>query len=116
MSPLEQLIALAKEGYSRGWDGLDARDKIQQIDSLATQLGAKLLTELHGLVQVGFGCPSAWEARTALDQYVYIRYRYGQLTVDVDSETVLELSVGEHWEGIMSTHEMLELTRYTEAM
>lgn len=38
MSPLHQLINLAKEGFSRGWDSLDQRDKLKEINDLTVQI------------------------------------------------------------------------------
>lgn len=38
MSALDRLLALAREGFSRGWDGIDARDKLIAIAAEETEL------------------------------------------------------------------------------
>ncbi len=65
------------------------------------------------------GCPSDWEAQDHLGRYVYIRYRWGHLTVRV-SETeatlfneapIMLLQHGDPYDGVMSADEMVELTK-----
>lgn len=34
MQDFKRLLELAREGFSRGWDGLDARDRLTEIESL----------------------------------------------------------------------------------
>ena len=68
-----------------------------------------ILTKLE---QVCYGCPSSWEGLTASGQRVHIRYRYGWLQVESNGELIFEEPSGDSWCGIMSTEEMLQLTKY----
>ena len=34
MQDFHRLVELAREGFSRGWDGLDARDRLDEIQRL----------------------------------------------------------------------------------
>jgi hypothetical protein len=38
VSALDRLLALAREGFSRGWDGLDRREKYAEIAAEETEL------------------------------------------------------------------------------
>ena len=55
-------------------------------------------------------CPSQWDGETENGAYVYIRYRYGLLRVDMDQQTVFEATVGDSLGGVMGTDEMLRIT------
>ncbi len=53
-------------------------------------------------------CPSQWDAWTENDEYVYVRYRYGYLTIDygIHGKSILEKSVGDGMCGVMSFNEL----------
>lgn len=51
-------------------------------------------------------CPAQWEGRTTDDEYVYIRYRYGILSLDIAHETVYNEAVGGPMDGAMSWDDM----------
>lgn len=56
-------------------------------------------------------CPSQWEGETVDGSRIFIRYRYGILTVSIDGERVLRGEIGDRLDGAMSTEKMLSLTR-----
>jgi hypothetical protein len=66
-------------------------------------------------------CPSQWNAWTDDGEYVYIRYRWGCLSIDRamtpdawredDCEVVLEKDIGELWDGQMSYDELKRFTK-----
>lgn len=73
------------------------------------------------LEQTCDACPSQWDAWTEDGTYVYIRYRYGFLTVtkyegdpyadpDQRGDVVYADTHGDDMDGLMSTREMLLLT------
>lgn len=68
-----------------------------------------LLTKLE---QVCYGCPSSWDATTHRGERLHIRYRYGWLQVECNGEIIFEEPSGNSWDGIMSTEEMLALTKF----
>jgi rRNA maturation protein Nop10 len=51
-------------------------------------------------------CPSQWEARTFDDKFVYIRYRWGTLSLEIDDEVVKVINYGDGLDGVMDTEEM----------
>lgn len=68
---------------------------------------------LRNLRQTCYACPSQWEALTEDGQFVYIRYRWGQLTLGVGdtlTEAVGNVSfskqVGDSLDGAMSIWEV----------
>ena len=63
---------------------------------------------LLNLIQIGFGCPSAWLADTITGSEIYIRYRYGTLRVYVDDEMVFNQQVGDTYSGVLDTKLMLK--------
>lgn len=61
------------------------------------------------LAQTCFACPSQWEGRSIDGRRIYIRFRNGWLTVDVDGVGVFgEAAPGD---GVMDTNLMVRLTR-----
>lgn len=78
----------------------------------------KPTVSLSTLVQTCSACPSQWEAKDSLGREIYIRYRWGHLTVRC-AETegtlfanppIFSLSHGDPLDGIMDTSEMVDLT------
>lgn len=58
-----------------------------------------------------FACPSQWVAKTddEAEQDVYIRYRWGELTMAIDNIIVIDLESDDRMDGVMSTEQMLQL-------
>lgn len=56
-------------------------------------------------------CPSQWEGETLEGDYIYIRYRWGYLSVTLDSEEVFGEEIGEDMDGIMDFYELEEATK-----
>ena len=75
-----------------------------------------MMPTIKHLEQTCFACPSQWEGETTDGKYIYIRYRWGYLSVDVDGKEIFGLHVGSNTGGVMSEKEMLEITglRYVE--
>ena len=67
-------------------------------------------------------CPSQWEGRTADCRAVYVRYRWGHLSVRVSrekdlrpnaavmGESVFEMDPGGRYDGSLEYHELVDLT------
>ena len=65
------------------------------------------------LVKTCDALPSQWHGITQDGKFVYIRYRYGSLTVEVGPhwlEQVFELDCGSAWSGFMEDDEMQQHT------
>lgn len=57
-------------------------------------------------------CPSQWEGYTEDNQYIYIRYRWGYLSVTLDDQDcIFGEQVGGEFDGIMNSTEMMRLTK-----
>jgi hypothetical protein len=58
-------------------------------------------------------CPSQWDAWTDDGKYVYIRYRWGHLSIsyEVLGEPILEKNIGDEYGGVMSFEELVEHTK-----
>ena len=68
-------------------------------------------------------CPSQWEGHTDDDRQIYVRYRWGNLTIEVSEpgdteknaavfgELVFEAQCGDGLSGIMSYNKLKELTK-----
>lgn len=52
MSALDKLVALAKLGYSRGWDGLDAREHLVNVAAEETELRGILEGAVRAMSEV----------------------------------------------------------------
>src|ERR1700738_476752 len=69
--------------------------------------------ELASLSQTCHMCPSQWEGRTVDGEYVYIRFRWGTLTLGFGPDAVLgpqaycEQVGRDEWDGAMDTGTML---------
>ena len=73
--------------------------------------------KLYGIKRTTYACPSQWEGTTEDDRPVYIRYRgsifeirigpvNGTIDDAVNAETVYERSVGDEFDGYMSSDDM----------
>lgn len=68
---------------------------------------------IRGIRRTCEACPSQWSARTKEGREVYIRYRWGWLTVELDGpfgELIYEGEHGDEWDGYMDTDTMLRHT------
>ena len=65
------------------------------------------MIHVHSLEQTGNFCPSQWEGRDDEGRQVYIRYRHGRLTAQLDGRLVYEGTHGDEWDGTMKTETML---------
>ena len=53
-----------------------------------------------------FACPSQWEGMTEEGFYVYIRYRWGYLSVSVGREDVYGKRIGDSYDGVLDDEGM----------
>jgi len=53
-------------------------------------------------------CPSQWKGETEDGETVYIRYRWGYLSVDIGINDSLEKQAGDSFDGTMSNEEIKE--------
>lgn len=66
-----------------------------------------LLTEL---TMTCSACPSQWDALTTDGRRLYIRYRWGTLTVSHEGEVLFQKRIGDAFDGVLSEDEMLRVT------
>ena len=58
------------------------------------------------ITQTCFACPSQWEGKTIGGDEVYIRYRHGDLRVDINDNTVWGDGFGDPLDGFMTYDEL----------
>ncbi|GAH18625.1 unnamed protein product [marine sediment metagenome] len=56
--------------------------------------------------QTSKGCPSQWEGYTDKHEPVYIRYRWGYLSVGIDGKEIIGKNIGDEFDGILSLEEL----------
>ena len=60
-------------------------------------------------------CPSQWEGKTDKGRDIYIRYRWGYLTVQIDGvqgREILGMDLGRgNWDGVLNFHDMKNFTK-----
>lgn len=54
-------------------------------------------------------CPTQWEGTTEDGEAIYIRYRWGQLTIDVSSETIYSKQIGDGFDGLISLENVMKI-------
>lgn len=77
------------------------------------------MTTITKLEQTCAACPSQWEGKTSDGDYVYIRYRWGYLSVTlyaidkllVHGKQIFGKAIGEDLDGAMSFEELKEATK-----
>jgi hypothetical protein len=74
--------------------------------------GIDALVHMARIQQTCEACPSQWEGATQDERYVYIRYRWGRLSVSVDGETVYCQDIGDALDGTLSWGEMMQYTSH----
>ena len=60
-------------------------------------------------------CPSQWEGITDDGESVYIRYRWGHLSVSVSGTKIFSRQIGDGLDGVLSTTDMLAITGIRES-
>ena len=69
---------------------------------------------MYNIVQLErtcIACPSQWEGELDTGQSVYIRFRHGQLTIDIDDTCVLSIVCSDRLDGSMSNEALISLTK-----
>jgi hypothetical protein len=61
------------------------------------------------LIKTCDACPAQWEGETEEGKYVYIRFRFGQLRIEVDKEVVYQQKVGGMYDGDMNFKQLRDL-------
>lgn len=63
------------------------------------------------IVNTCTACPSQWSGVTDDEKEVYVRYRWGYLSVDVGEDCVFEANPGDSLDGYMDFDELKEHTK-----
>lgn len=58
--------------------------------------------KIRNLEQSCSACPSAWTGKTVGGDDIYIRYRWGWLTVDINSSEIFGTKLGGEYDGVIS--------------
>jgi len=63
------------------------------------------------ITQTCFACPSQWEGTTKDGEEIYIRYRWGGLSVEINGEEIFHKGIGGGLDGCMSFSELKKNTK-----
>lgn len=58
-------------------------------------------------------CPSQWSGKTADNEEIYIRYRWGTLSVSINNELIYSEKIGDDYSGTM---DFFQLQHRTEGL
>lgn len=75
-----------------------------------------------GVKKTCIACPAQWEGITDKNRPIYVRYRWGHLSISIGSKdkdiwdavrgkTIISLSYGGQWDGDMEYNKLVELTK-----
>lgn len=67
--------------------------------------------KVKDLIRYSSFCPTQWDGETTNGEELYIRYRWGVLTIDLNGKEVFSVKAGEEFDGVMSDEEMKEFTK-----
>ena len=71
--------------------------------------------KVESLVMITSACPTQWEGETEEGVAIYIRYRYGSLSLDLDGKMVYQVCIGDGLDGILEQEEMSrQLSKYLD--
>lgn len=92
-----------------------SRSPVEPGDSVLSSEPFAAPLKVVKLVETCAGCPAQWDAWTDADEYLYIRYRGGKLTVSKEAgntnDTILSCHWGEPLDGFMTVEELKEVTK-----
>lgn len=65
--------------------------------------------KIKTISQIGFMCPTQFEGNLENGDYIYIRYRWGNLSMEVNDKIVYNENYGDDgYAGVISLEEVLE--------
>ena len=62
---------------------------------------------ITSLTKITPACPTQWIGKTLENKEVYIRYRFGRLSIRIDGLEVDNSCIGEDLDGLMSNEELI---------
>jgi hypothetical protein len=74
--------------------------------SFITREGQTFPIVVNELVNTCGACPSQWEGKTEGGDEVYIRYRWGYFSFDLNGVEVIGGQIGDSYDGVMSDYEL----------
>ena len=66
------------------------------------------------LTETCSACPTQFSGETDDGSNVYIRFRFGQLRIDVDGESIYNESVSNGLDGVISLKKIKKLTKHLD--
>jgi hypothetical protein len=77
------------------------------------------MKKIKALQQTCVACPSQWDAETTDGEEVYIRYRWGRLSVQLGGpagEFLYDEQVGDSFDGVMTEAQMINHLELAEVL
>lgn len=63
---------------------------------------------VNKLTRTCYACPSQWEGTLVNGQTIYIRYRHGHFSINVDDINVYSKTINQMADGFLTNEELLE--------
>jgi len=67
--------------------------------------------KIKSLIQTCSACPTQYNGETDDGKYVYIRYRFGKLSMEIDHKVIYVGYIGDALDGCISLDKIKELTK-----
>lgn len=67
------------------------------------------MLKISKIEQTCYACPSQWEIDLEDGRHIYVRYRWGTLSFDVDNIEVYSEDIGDGLSGVIGEGEMLRI-------
>ncbi|AGY46548.1 hypothetical protein BigBertha_40 [Bacillus phage BigBertha] len=71
-----------------------------------TQL--KRYVKLEKISQTCFACPTQFEGKTDNGDYLYCRYRYGWMSIELNGKELMDVKYGDEWAGCCSWEDFVK--------
>lgn len=70
------------------------------------------MIKVKNIKQTCYACPSQWEGKTDNGERVYVRYRWGNLSIDINGNGFYSESIGDGLAGVLGYDELKEYTKH----
>jgi len=102
----KEMESPSKIGYSKYAELEVRKDELMQLLTLEQKV-----VKIAEIEQTCFAYPSSWSGTTIDNKNIYIRYRWGYLSVKVGGEEIFGITYGGELDGMIDLSTVLELTK-----
>lgn len=81
------------------------------IDFSKHSMSNDKIIKVKNIRQTSHFCPSQWEGRTENNEYLYVRYRFGCLSVEIDGKLLYSRELNDGLDGIIELEEVISVLK-----